>query len=267
MLSQRGRPQVARDLLSSGGQRSCHRGLVSLATEPIPTLGRRTEPFEGAFRNAMRRNPTPLQVKLWGDYACFTRPEMKVERVSYPVMTPSAARGALEAIFWKPQVMWRVEEIHVLKPINYASILRNEISDRQSDRVARKYAMDGGGYDASAHRVQRHTLALRDVSYIVRAQIKLVDGVQDNIAKYHDQFRRRVARGQCFATPYLGCREFSASFCEPVADDVPISRSEDLGPMLLDIDYNSNGSGAPRFFRAALEDGVLRVPDRFSGVA
>ncbi len=214
----------------------------------------------------MSRNPVPLQVKFWGDYACFTRPEMKVERVSYPVMTPSAARGALEAIFWKPQVMWQVKEIQVLKPIAYASIRRNEISDRQSDRSARRWAKDGGGYDASAHRVQRHTLALRDVAYVVRAQINLVDGVQDNIAKYRDQFRRRVVRGQCFATPYLGCREFSASFCEPGPDDSPISRSEDLGPMLLDIDYDQDGSGAPRFFRAALEDGVLRVPDRLSGV-
>ena len=216
----------------------------------------------------MSRNPVPLQVKLWGDYACFTRPEMKVERVSYPVMTPSAARGALEAIFWKPQVVWRVEEIHVLKPISYASVLRNEVSDRHSDRVARRWAKDGGGYDASGRRrVQRHTLALRDVAYIVRAQINLVDGVQDNIAKYRDQFRRRVARGQCFATPYLGCREFSASFCEPGPSDSPISRSEDLGPMLLDIDYAPDGSCAPRFFRASLEDGVLRVPDRFSEVA
>ena len=213
----------------------------------------------------MSRNPVPLQVKFWGDYAYFTRPEMKVERVSYPVMTPSAARGALEAIFWKPQVMWHVEEIHVLKPIVYASILRNEISDRQNDRSARRWAKDGGGYDASARRVQRHTLALRDVAYIVRAQLQLGHGVQDNIAKYRDQFRRRVARGQCFAMPYLGCREFAASFCEPSADDQPISRSEDLGPMLLDIDYDPDGSGAPQFFPAALEDGVLRVPDRLSG--
>ena len=217
----------------------------------------------------MRRNPTPLQVKFWGDYACFTRPEMKVERVSYPVMTPSAARGALEAIFWKPQVAWRVEEIRVLNPIRYASILRNEINDRQSERTARQWAADGGGYDASdsRSRAQRHTLALRDVAYVVRAQLELKEGVEDNVAKYRDQFRRRVARGQCFATPYLGCREFAATFCEPSSDDLPISRSEDLGPMLLDIDYNPDGTGAPRFFRAALKDGVLRVPDRLSGVA
>lgn len=213
----------------------------------------------------MNRDPTPLTVKLWGDYACFTRPEMKVERVSYPVMTPSAARGALEAIFWRPQVAWRVEEIHVLRPIEYASILRNEIKHRQSDRSARGWAKNGGGYDASADRDQRHTLALRNVAYVVRAQLLLQGGVTDDIAKYRDQFRRRVASGRCFATPYLGCREFSAAFGEPGASDTPIGRSEDLGLVLLDMDYDSDGSGrgTPRFFPASLERGVLRVPDRF----
>ncbi len=217
----------------------------------------------------MNRNPAPLEVKLWGDYACFTRPEMKVERVSYPVMTPSAARGALEAIFWKPQVVWLVEEIRILKPIQYTSILRNEINDRQSVHTARGWANRGGGYDASHpnHRAQRHTLALRDVSYVIRAQMSVREGY-DDIAKYRDQFRRRVASGRCFATPYLGCREFAASFGQPVPSDVPIDRSEDLGLMLLDIDFNSDGSGhgTPRFFSASLQNGVLQVPDRFGEV-
>ena len=210
----------------------------------------------------------PLEVKLWGDYACFTRPEMKVERVTYPVMTPSAARGALEAIFWRPQVAWRVEEICVLRPISYVSMLRNEINHRQSDRSARRWASDGGGYDASANRAQRHTLALRDVAYVVRAQLILGSGTGDDIAKYRDQFRRRVARGRCFATPYLGCREFSAAFGEPGPSDAPINRTEDLGLMLLDIDYRSEGDGrgTPRFFQASLEGGVLRVPDRLADV-
>lgn len=214
---------------------------------------------------------SPLSVKLWGDYACFTRPEMKVERVTYPVMTPSAARGALEAIFWKPEVSWLIEEIRVLKPIRYASILRNEVNDRQSHRAARRWAKSGGGYDASSsrNRAQRHALALRDVAYVVRAQMVLRDGVDAHIAKYRDQFRRRVASGRCFATPYLGCREFSAAFGEPEPDDTPIERTEPLGLMLLDIDYNedASGRGTPRFFRAELQDGVLRVPDRFAGVA
>ena len=219
----------------------------------------------------MTRRPKALTVKLWGDYACFTRPEMKVERVTYPVMTPSAARGALEAIFWKPEVFWLIEEIRVLKPIRYASILRNEVNDRQSHRAARRWAKSGGGYDASSsrNRAQRHTLALRDVAYVVRAQMVLRDGVDAHIAKYRDQFRRRVASGRCFATPYLGCREFSAAFGELEPDDTPIERTEPLGLMLLDIDYDedASGRGTPRFFHAELEDGVLRVPDRFAGVA
>lgn len=219
----------------------------------------------------MVRGLPPLEVKLWGEYACFTRPEMKVERVTYPVMTPSAARGALEAIFWKPQVTWRIEEIHVLNPVAYTSILRNEINDRQSERTARGWARNGGGYDAADRRsrAQRHTLALRDVAYVVRAQLVLQDGVADVIAKYRDQFRRRVARGQCFTTPYLGCREFSASFGEPEPGDAPIERTEDLGLMLLDIDYDPDGSGrgTPMFFDASLDRGVLRVPDRLAGVA
>lgn len=217
----------------------------------------------------MNSSLIPLSVKLWGEYACFTRPEMKVERVTYPVMTPSAARGALEAIFWKPEVSWRIEEIHVLNPIRYVSILRNEIKDRQSHRAARRWAKSSGGYEASANRAQRHTLALRDVAYIVRAQLILQDGVNDHIAKYRDQFRRRVSSGRCFATPYLGCREFSASFGEPGSGDTPIDRSEDLGLMLLDIDYDSEGTGrgSPRFFRASLEGGVLHVPDRLAEVA
>lgn len=213
-------------------------------------------------------NPSlpPLEVKLWGDYACFTRPEMKVERVSYPVMTPSAARGALEAIFWKPQVRWRLEELVVLKPIQFASILRNEINDRQSERSAGAWGSSGGGYDASdpRHRAQRHTLALRDVAYVVRAQLELQPGVDDDIAKYRDQFRRRVRQGRCFATPYLGCREFSANFEEPDGTETSIDRSEDLGLMLLDIDFEPgrSGHGRPRFFRAHLDRGVMHVPDR-----
>ena len=212
---------------------------------------------------------TPLEVKFWGDFACFTRPEMKVERVSYQAMTPSAARGALEAIYWKPQVAWRVQEIHVLKPVAYTSIQRNEINHRQSERTARAWVGEGGGYDASAtkSRAQRHTLALRDVSYIVRAQLDLVDGAENNIAKHRDQFRRRVERGRCFATPYLGCREFTACFGNPEPSDTPIDHTEDLGLMLLDIDYEPDGTGrgTPRFFDASLDSGILRVPNRFPG--
>lgn len=204
-----------------------------------------------------------LEVRVWGDFACFTRPEMKVERVSYPVMTPSAARGVLEAIFWKPEFAWRVEEVRVLKPVQYFSILRNEVNSRASERAARSWSTSGGsgGYDASADRAQRHTLALRDVAYVVSASVALRQGVEDDQAKYRDQFRRRVSDGRCFATPYLGCREFSASFSEP-GGEASIAWTEDLGPMLLDIQYDPDGSGRgrPRFFNARVEKGVLVVP-------
>ncbi len=203
----------------------------------------------------------PLQVEVWGDFACFTRPEMKVERVSYPVMTPSAARGVLEAILWKPEFAWRVEEIAVLRPIHWFSILRNEVNSRASERSARSWADKGGGFIVEDDRTQRHTLALRDVRYRITASIELRPHATDDVAKYRDQFRRRVRGGQCFATPYLGCREFSASFGPPT-DRAAIERSDHLCSMLRDIDYgpDGDGRGTPRFFDAVLEAGVLRVP-------
>ncbi|GIW07170.1 MAG: type I-C CRISPR-associated protein Cas5 [Dehalococcoidia bacterium] len=205
------------------------------------------------------RHP-PLAVKVWGDFACFTRPEMKVERVSYPVMTPSAARGVLEAIFWKPEFAWRIEQIQVLKEIRWFSILRNEVNSLASHRSALGWEREGGGYFSDQDRAQRHTLALRDVAYIIEAQVVPKSGRTEDEAKYRDQFRRRVADGSCFFQPYLGCREFSAFFGPPSADDQPIDRTEDLGLMLHDLDYREDGSGTPRFFRARLERGVLRVP-------
>ena len=208
-----------------------------------------------------------LAVRVWGDWACFTRPEMKVERVSYPVMTPSAARGVLEAIFWKPQFTWRVERIEVLNEIRYQSIVRNEVNHRASEQTARRWAREGGGYDATStekpkNRTPRHTLALRDVAYVIQAQVDVKPGVGDDPAKFRDQFRRRVAKGRCFARPYLGCREFAADFAAPDGRERPIARTEDLGPMLLDLEYATNGSGrgTPRFFDAHLEGGVLHVP-------
>jgi CRISPR-associated protein Cas5d len=208
-------------------------------------------------------NGPPLVVKVWGDFACFTRPEMKVERVSYPVMTPSAARGVLEAIFWKPEMQWRIRQIEVLRPVRWVSLVRNEINSKASERSARQWAESGGGYFADDDRAQRHTLALRDVAYTIRADIVLTGrAAGDNVAKYRDQFRRRVSRGQCFSTPYLGCREFAAEFSEPRDADRPIELDQDLGLMLFDIDYNPDGTsrGSPRFFEARIERGVLTIP-------
>lgn len=205
---------------------------------------------------------SPLAVRVWGDFACYTRPEMKVERVTYPVMTPSAARGVLEAICWKPEFIWRVEEIWVLKPIRYFSILRNEVNSRQSERSALTWYQDGGGFDASADRAQRHTLALRDVAYVILAQVEVKPGIDADPAKYRDQFRRRIRDGRCFAMPYLGCREFTAKFAPVDDSERPIDITDDLGPMLLDLNYAKDGSGRgkPRFFDARMEHGILRVP-------
>ncbi len=210
----------------------------------------------------MTNHHGPLTVRVWGDFACFTRPEHKVERVTYPVMTPSAARGLLEAIFWKPEFRWRIAEIHVLNDIRYFSLLRNEINTRQSHRSAATWQKHGGGYDATSDRAQRHTLELRDVAYIIHAHIDLKPHANADPAKYRDQFHRRVQQGRCFATPYLGCREFAAWFAPPDGSELALARTEDIGPMLHDIDYNpdQSGRGTPRFFDARLEQGILRVP-------
>jgi CRISPR-associated protein Cas5d len=191
---------------------------------------------------------------------------MKVERVSYPVMTPSAARGVLESMLWKPEMRWRVVAIEVLRPIRYFSILRNEVNNVASERSARAWEKTGGGFFADEDRAQRHTLALRDVAYIIRAQIDLHPHANADVAKYRDQFRRRVASGRCFARPYLGCREFAANFAEPDGTERPIEVSDNLGPMLFDLAYPAGGvivgksAARPRFFTAELDRGVLHVP-------
>ena len=203
----------------------------------------------------------PLEVKVSGDFACFTRPEMKVERVSYPVMTPSAARGVLEAIFWKPEFSWMVEEIRVLRPIRHFSILRNEVNSVASDRAAKGWMKNGGGFFSDEDRAQRHTLGLRDVSYIIRSRIRLRSHATDNPAKYRVQFRRRVQRGQCFQQPYLGCREFVARFEPPTGEEKSIEFSDELGLMLFDMNYDEQGRGEPIFFRAKIDGGVVHVPE------
>ncbi len=206
-------------------------------------------------------NGPPLHVKVWGDLACFTRPEMKVERVSYPVITPSAARGVLEAIFWKPEFQWRIREIWVLNPIKHFSILRNEINSRQSHRSATSWVDSADGYYADEDRAQRHTLALRDVAYIIKADACPKDSSEGAYAKYRDQFRRRVQKGRCMHHPYLGCREFAADFCEPDGSEIPVALTDDLGLMLGDMDFRPDGTGEPMFFSAKLLNGILRVPN------
>lgn len=213
---------------------------------------------------ALEQIYTPVSVKVWGRLACFTRPEMKVERVSYEVMTPSAARGILEAVFWKPEFQWRVQEIHVLRPIRRISLLRNELKSKLAFSTVRKWATEDEHYFIEEDHTQRHTLALQNVAYTILADVHLrrhADAVDS--AKYRDQFRRRVARGQCFQRPYLGCREFVADFAPPDGSETPISRTEDLGRMLFDMNYGTKGDRiTPRFFQARLQEGVLHVPQR-----
>ena len=200
----------------------------------------------------------PVQLKVWGDFACFTRPEMKVERVSYDVMTPSAARGLLEAIYWKPEFWWRVRRIHVLEPVRRFSILRTEVKGVANPKAAQK----GERFIVQDNHTQRHTLALRDVAYLIEADVHLTErGKADGVEKHRDQFRRRVRRGQSFHRPYLGCREFAAHFAEPDGSEEAIALTEPLGRMLFDLDFSGKkGRGTPRFFRAELQNGVLHIP-------
>lgn len=205
-----------------------------------------------------------LDVKVWGDFACFTRPEAKVERVSYPIITPSAARGVLEAIFWKPEISWRVREIWVLRRGGHLSILRNEVNTRASARAARGWEKAGGGFLVEDDRAQRHALVLRNVAYLIRAEQFLRDR-SHHPAKYREQFERRVRKGQCFSRPYLGTREFACHFAPPDGSETPIDWSDDLGRMLFDLDFEPSGEGRPRFFSARIESGVLRVPQTLYG--
>jgi len=213
------------------------------------------------------RSPT-LRLRARGKLACFTRPELKVERVSYPVMTPSAARGLLEAVCWKPAIAWHVERIRVLKDIRFTAFRRNEVNTRAvvpSNPVIR----NGGSYRpyfADEDRAQRNTVALIDVDYVIEAHFTMTPraGDQDNVNKFIDMFCRRVEKGQHFHQPYLGCREFVAEVLP--ADDAPgpIDDSRDLGRMLWDIDFSDPKKKRPIFFDAVLEKGVLEVPARRS---
>lgn len=201
-----------------------------------------------------------MRLKVWGECACFTRPEMKVERVTYPVMTPSAARGVLEAIFWKPEFYWQIKEIHILRPVRYMSIMRNELENKAPSRSA--LSRDGiKPIYIDDDRQQRNTLMLRDVAYGIVADIVLKAHAQDPVAKYRDIFWRRVDRGQCFYRPYLGCREFSAWFSRWDKSEQAVDITEEIGPMLFDLDYISQeGTARPVFFPARLVNGVLHVP-------
>jgi len=222
--------------------------------------------------------PKTLCLKVWGDFACFTRPEMKVERVSYDVITPSAARAVFEAILWKPEIRWTVTKIEVLKPIRWIAVRRNEVGVIASEKTAKQ----SGGLYIEDHRQQRAGLFLRDVAYRLHARFDVIDGSKhihrypelrgrfpsepehdqpENPAKYLAMFQRRARKGQCFNQPYLGCREFSANF-ELVEDpqaaavnEPPILDSKDFGWMLHDIDFADGMKSG--FFFAVMKNGVI----------
>lgn len=236
-----------------------------------------------------------IRLYVKGDFACFTRPEMKVERVSYEVMTPSAARGILDAIYWKPQIRWIIQRIHVLKPIRFTNIRRNEVSDKAVRPAADFLAAPHGpapGLLIEEKRQQRAATLLRDVDYLIEASFEVLDfrfernGAEMEpsacAGKHLDMFNRRARVGQCFHQPYFGCREFPVAFSliEPDAT-LPVSelpaeqRNKHLGWMLHDIaflradrkakDSFLTGQGKrvraeARFFDARLEEGVLHVP-------
>lgn len=204
-----------------------------------------------------------VKLKVWGRYACFTRPEMKVERVSYDVMTPSAARGILEAIYWKPQIRWVIERIHVLKPIRFTNIRRNELAGKIPMNNVTKAMRDGVSpvyVFIEDSRQQRAAMVLKNVEYIIEARFELVRPDDANTAKHKEMFERRARRGQCFHRPYFGCREFPVNFELLEADPPPspLRGERDLGLMLHDIDFSNDMEA--KFFDAKMVDGVVDVP-------
>ena len=209
-----------------------------------------------------------VKLHVWGDHACFTRPEMKVERVSYDVMTPSAARGVLEAVHWKPAILWVVDAIHVLNEIRFTSIRRNEVGSKIPAGSV-KSAMNRGdtnglGLAVDEDRQQRAATILVNPAYVIEANFEMTDkaGAEDSAAKHLSMFNRRAANGQCFHRPYLGTREFAAQFelvegALPKGDLPDHQRNRDFGWMLHDLDHADGHT--PYFFRAALVDGVMQV--------
>lgn len=206
-----------------------------------------------------------IQIRVRGDYALFTRPEMKVERVSYDVMTPSAARGIIEAVYWKPAIRWVIDSIQVLNEIEFTNIRRNEVSDKISTREAER-RMNGANepffMDATDKRQQRASMVLKNVDYVVTAHFELTDqaGPDDTVEKHYNVALRRLRKGQYYHSPYLGTREFPAQVELIENGDVPDSRltgTRDLGWMLFDLNFDDPKDIEPQFFKAVMQDGVI----------
>jgi CRISPR-associated protein Cas5d len=209
-------------------------------------------------------------LEVSGDFACFTRPEMKVERVSYDVITPSAARAIFEAVLWKPAIQWRISKIEVLNPIRWINLRRNEVGcvvPTGSVKSAMKKGSGNLGLYIEDERQQRAGLFLRDVKYRIHAHFEMRDNSPDNHPnKFSEMFERRASKGQCFNQPYLGCREFSADFRLVGTESAPavipeeLQSERDLGWMLYDLDYSNPKDPTPRFFHARMDSGTLHIP-------
>lgn len=209
-----------------------------------------------------------IRLEVWGDYALFTRPEMKIERVSYDVMTPSAARGIIEAIYWHPGIRWVIDRITVVNPIVFTNIRRNEVSVKASASNLMNYVNNGGELPQikpSQNVCQRASMLLKNVRYIIEAHFEMTERAapSDNEGKFQDIVTRRIAKGQCYHQPCFGCREFPVSFKaaegKPVVDS-SLNGEHDFGFMLYDIDYSNQRDLKPMFFRAKMRDGVIDIP-------
>lgn len=213
-----------------------------------------------------------VKLEVWGDYALFTQPEFKAERVSYDVMTPSAARGILDSIMWHPGMHWVIDRIHVCNPVRLYSLTRNEISEKASAKNIRRVMETGHGkafIDTSQCIVQRSSLILTDVRYVIEAHFDMTDKAApgDSPAKFQGMAERRIRKGQSYRGPYFGCREFRADFksCKKIPECPSELKGEiDLGYMLWDMDYSQPDDIKPLIFKAVLRDGVLEVPARDS---
>ncbi len=208
-----------------------------------------------------------IQLEVWGPYALFSRPEMHVERVSYEVPTPSAARGLVEAVYYHPGLQWHIRRIYVLNPIRFTNIRRNEVKSKvlASDVYS---AMQGSGRPlsivTSQQIAQRASMLLQDVHYVIEAEFTMTDRAapSDNPGKFQDIVTRRMAKGQCYHAPYFGCREFPAHFrAWPGGPISTIQESRDLGFMLYDFDYSDPKNITPLYFHAKMENGVINVAD------
>lgn len=208
-----------------------------------------------------------LKFRCSGDLAIFTRPELKAERFSYPVPTPSSLRGIAESVLWKPAICWRIHRIHVLKPINFTSFRRNEVNTKAVAPAAKVIA-DGGAAPvlfADMDRAQRNTVALVKVDYLVEARFHLTSkaGEGETVAKFAAMFDRRLEKGQVFQQPYFGCRECAADVRPPDGGEQVIQEDQDFGLMLWDIDFRFTKKGAdhrPIFYWAKMKQGVIDVP-------